>query len=80
MLGRLRDYRREVDSYRNSLEGLVEQRTRELNERTMSLALTERRLNLALEGSNLALWDWDLATGQAYVSANWSSMHWPSRD
>jgi PAS domain S-box-containing protein len=74
MLGRLRDYRREVETYRNSLEEQVEQRTRELNERTNSLALTEHRLNLALEGSNLALWDWDLATGEAYLSANWSVM------
>ena len=74
MLDRLREYRREVETYRNSLEEQVEQRTRELNERTNSLALTEHRLNLALEGSNLALWDWDLASGEAYLSANWSVM------
>jgi PAS domain S-box-containing protein len=74
MLGRLREYRREVETYRNNLEEQVGQRTRELNERTNSLALTEHRLNLALEGSNLALWDWDLMTGAAYLSANWSVM------
>jgi PAS domain S-box-containing protein len=74
MLERLRDYRREVQSYQNSLQDLVEQRTQELHHRTQSLELAERRLNLALDGSNLALWDWHLDTDQVYLSASWSVM------
>ncbi|MDD2685452.1 MAG: response regulator [Gallionella sp.] len=36
--------------------------------------LTQERLNLALDGSNLALWDWDLAADRIYFSDKWSEM------
>lgn len=36
------------------------------------LAMSERRLHLALEVSHLALWDWDIATGRIYLSDRWS--------
>ena len=45
---------------------------RKKNELTMRL--TQERLNLALEGSGLALWDWDIADGHMYLSAKWSEM------
>jgi PAS domain S-box-containing protein len=32
------------------------------------------RLNLALDGSNLALWDWNVASGEVYLSERWSEM------
>ncbi len=32
------------------------------------------RLNLALDGSNLALWDWNVGTGEVYLSERWSEM------
>ena len=35
------------------------------------LALSEERLQLALDGSRLALWDWDFSNGQIYLSQNW---------
>lgn len=35
------------------------------------LAMSERRLHLALEVSHLALWDWDIATGRVYLSDRW---------
>jgi len=34
--------------------------------------LDQERLNLALEGSGLALWDWDVAHDQVYLSDRWS--------
>ena len=38
------------------------------------LRRTEERLTLALEGSNLALWDWDLTSGKIYLNTRWSRM------
>ena len=45
---------------------------RKNNERIVRLA--QERLNLALEGSGLALWDWDVAHDQVYLSDRWSLM------
>jgi signal transduction histidine kinase/CheY-like chemotaxis protein/HPt (histidine-containing phosphotransfer) domain-containing protein len=56
------------------LEELVDQRTHALSEQTRNLAIATQRLSLALEGSQLALWDWDLTTGQVYLSEQWSVM------
>ncbi len=36
------------------------------------LLRTEERLTLALEGSNLALWDWDIAAGKVYLNTRWA--------
>ncbi len=38
------------------------------------IRLTQERLNLSLDGSNLALWDWDLAKDRVYLSDRWSMM------
>ncbi len=38
------------------------------------MKLTKERLNLALEGSNLALWDWDIVNDRIYLSSRWSEM------
>jgi len=38
------------------------------------LRRTEERLTLALEGSNLALWDWDLTNGKVFLNTRWSRM------
>jgi PAS domain S-box-containing protein len=43
---------------------------RKSSERIVRLA--QERLNLALEGSGLALWDWDVAHDQVYLSDRWS--------
>jgi PAS domain S-box-containing protein len=38
------------------------------------IRLAQERLNLALEGSGLALWDWDVAHDRLYMSDRWSLM------
>jgi len=38
------------------------------------LAISEQRLQLALDGSHLALWDWDLATNKVYLSPQWQQL------
>lgn len=34
----------------------------------------QERLNLSLDGSNLALWDWDIGNDQVYLSDRWAMM------
>lgn len=36
--------------------------------------MAQERLNLAVEGSGLALWDWDIAADRVYLSDRWSLM------
>lgn len=50
-----------LESY-GALEQRVQQRTAELEDSSRALRSSEDRLNLALEVSELALWDWDLET------------------
>ncbi len=38
------------------------------------LATSERRLQLALEASNLALWDWDISSGKVHLSEAWQTI------
>jgi diguanylate cyclase (GGDEF)-like protein/PAS domain S-box-containing protein len=45
---------------------------RKRNERQMARA--KERLDLALEGSRLALWDWDLNNGKVYFNESWSAL------
>lgn len=41
---------------------------------TADLRRTEERLTLALEGSSLALWDWDIPSGSVFLSERWTEM------
>jgi signal transduction histidine kinase/DNA-binding response OmpR family regulator/CHASE1-domain containing sensor protein len=50
------------------VEGLVAQRTGELNGTVAALDRARERLEMALEGSNMAFWDWHLARDQFYLS------------
>lgn len=45
---------------------------RRQNELTIRLA--QERLNLALDGSGLALWDWNITSDRVYLSDRWASM------
>ncbi|MGB8516352.1 MAG: PAS domain S-box protein [Gallionella sp.] len=38
------------------------------------IRLTQERLNLSLDGSNLALWDWDVGSDRMYLSDRWAAM------
>ncbi len=38
------------------------------------LQRSERRLTLALEGANDAIWDWDVEAGSCYLSPRWATM------
>jgi PAS domain S-box-containing protein len=45
-----------------------------LREAQAALQASEERLNLALEGTQQSLWDWDLVTGTFYRSPRWFTM------
>lgn len=63
------------------LEELVNKRTEELTMKhgelisyKDSLELNEERLNLALSGANLGMWDWDVSTGAVYFNEGLSKI------
>ena len=58
-----------IDSFVVAFQDITERRKNELHLRQI-----QERLNLALEGSNLALWDIDVASDQIYLSSKWAEM------
>lgn len=46
----------------------------EHKEREMALKKSEERLSLILKGTNDGAWDWDMETGQYYLSQRWWEM------
>ncbi|BAU77339.1 Sensory box/GGDEF family protein [Metapseudomonas furukawaii] len=59
---------RELRRAHDELEMRVAQRTLELADATHALAKSEARLALALEASELGLWDWNLETDEVHHS------------
>jgi PAS domain S-box-containing protein len=53
---------------------IAAQRARETARSNVALTYSETRLNLALEGSGLALWDWHIPTGEVYLSKQWAAI------
>ena len=46
----------------------------ELKRAESALKLSQERLQLAVSGSSLGLWDWNIATGETYFDSHWKSM------
>ena len=61
-------------STRNRALRLAGEMTAELREKQDALKESEERLALALQGSDLALFDWDVATGTVRLSERWPAM------
>ncbi|MBI5268364.1 MAG: CHASE domain-containing protein [Burkholderiales bacterium] len=59
---------------RTALEYRVAQRTAQLAGANRSLAESELRLDLALAGADLGLWDWDVASGQVACNDRWLTL------
>ncbi|MGG2398877.1 EAL domain-containing protein [Pseudomonas sp. SH1-B] len=59
---------RELRGAHGELEMRVAERTLELDEATHALGKSQARLALALEASELGLWDWDLQSDQVHHS------------
>ncbi|MGQ7960281.1 EAL domain-containing protein [Pseudomonas sp. SP16.1] len=59
---------RELRGAHGELEMRVAERTLELDEATHALSKSQARLALALEASELGLWDWDLESDQVHHS------------
>jgi PAS domain S-box-containing protein len=78
----------ELQRYRLHLEESVKKRTQDLQrindqlqqevlERSLiekALRTSEERFNLAMQGANDGVWDWDLMTGQTYYSPRYLEM------
>jgi PAS domain S-box-containing protein len=46
----------------------------EIKRTESALKLSQERLQLAVSGSSLGLWDWNIATGETYFDSHWKSM------
>lgn len=54
--------------------------TRMLQEQEDEVRLAKQRLELALEGANLGLWDWDTITNDLYIDERWAAILGYTRD
>ncbi|MBX3585378.1 MAG: response regulator [Ramlibacter sp.] len=66
-----------LEQQQRELARLQASYSRESNSRLLAeeaLDETEDRLRLAVEATQLALWEWDLDTSQVYLSDRWSAM------
>ena len=61
-----KEARQRLQETNERLETMVQERTQALEESNQALGATGERLELALEASNIGLWDWMLDTGRNY--------------
>ncbi len=45
-----------------------------IDEATAALAASQQRFQLAVRGTDVGIWDWDLRSGKVYFSPRWKSM------
>ena len=75
-VGQRRLVERELRAARDALQRRVEARTEELGATSQALSQSEARLAMALEASELGLWDWNLESGRvqhSYLEAVFSA-------
>ena len=68
------DLANEVRHLNENLEIRVIEKTRALIEKTQALSESEERFQLAIQGANDGLWDWDLDRNEIFFSPRWKSM------
>jgi diguanylate cyclase (GGDEF)-like protein/PAS domain S-box-containing protein len=68
------DSRARLETAYIETEQQVRDRTAELTERTESLARSEERFRLTVQGSQHGIWDWDLETNTVYYAPRWKQL------
>lgn len=63
-----KEARQRLQDSRDRLESTVQERTRALEQTNTELASAGQRLQLALDASNICLWDWNLVSGETFHS------------
>lgn len=64
----------------NSMSRAVAERIQELAGAHDALAQSEERFNLAMQGANDGMWDWDIAHGKVNYSPRWKAMRGFAQD
>lgn len=68
------DSRAQLESAYEETERQVRERTADLTARTESLARSEERFRLAVQGSQDGIWDWDLRDNTVYYAPQWKQL------
>ena len=58
----------------NELSDEFRQLTMRLNKTMNDLKISEERMNLAIKGTQAAIWDWNISTGKIQINKRWAEM------